>query len=60
MPKGGLTSKMDSDQENELAPVLGDLSQGEKLSEIKPPLVKLQIIFRESYSLVARKGNSFM
>ena len=38
MPKGGLTSKMDRDQENELAPVLGDLSQGEKLSEIKPPL----------------------
>ena len=29
---------MDSAQESDLAPFFGDLSQSEKLSEIKPPL----------------------
>ena len=29
---------MDSAQESDLAPLFGDLSQNEKLSEIKPPL----------------------
>ena len=48
-------------QDSDLTPFcFGDLSQGEKLSEIKPLLAKLQIIFREFHSLVARKGNSFM
>ena len=28
---------MDSNQESDLAPVFGDLSQSEKLSEIRPP-----------------------
>ena len=29
---------MDSTQDSDLAPIFGDLSQSEKLSEIKPPL----------------------
>jgi hypothetical protein len=29
---------MDSAQDSDLAPFLGDMSQSEKLSEIKPPL----------------------
>ena len=33
-----LLFQMDSAQDSDLAPFLGDMSQSEKLSEIKPPL----------------------
>ena len=33
---------MDSAQGGDFAPIFGDLSQSEKLSEIKPPLAKWQ------------------
>jgi hypothetical protein len=35
---------VDSAQDRDLAPIFGDLSQSEKLSEIKPPLKTLQWI----------------
>ena len=37
-------------QENDLAPIFGEMSQGEKLSEIKPPL-ELDIVNCEVLTL---------
>ena len=40
---------MDSAQESDLAPFFGDLSQSEKLSEIKPPLVLRRLLVETGY-----------
>ena len=36
-----------------MAPILGDLSQGEKLSEIKPPLVIAAIVEKMHHFYIA-------
>ena len=38
----GLSTKREDAQDLDLAPIFGDLSQNEKLSDIKPPLVYIR------------------
>ena len=43
---------MDSGQGRNMAPIFGDLSQSEELSEIKPPLVAVFCMAEKSARLV--------
>ena len=51
---------MDSAQGGDMAPIFGDLSQSEELSEIKPPLVAVFCMAEKSARLVdSRPKGSF-